>query len=249
MKIVSVFSYRGNVGKTTLASGLAIKLYERGYNIGLLDFDLLTPGGLAMLFNYINIDLGVVDLLLDDIPLSSILIDISFRTQKNKLYLIPAVLDIEKIIRVIREGCPFWKLKKIFDALRNELDLLIVDTHAGFVEDTITMLTLSDLIVLILKYDLQDIVGTRIATSILKKMRIPLLSLVNMAPLDCRQSELLDHIEGSIGIRPIMAIPTYQELTEHMLKGSIIDFINNHAKFASDIEKLATAVEVKINNG
>ncbi len=249
MKIVSIFSYRGNVGKTVLASSLAIKLYERGYNVGVLDFDLLTPGGLAMLFNYVDIDVGVVDMLLDNVPLSSIMIDISLNNGGNKLYLIPAVLDIQKIIRILREGCPFRKLKEMFNALEKEVDILIVDTHAGFVEDTITMLTLSNLVVLILRYDFQDFIGTRIAASILRKMGMPLLGIVNMVPKNYKVNELLDYIKGKIGVKPAVAIPFYEELLEFMIGEPIQNFINQHEKFAKDIEKLASIVEVNLHNG
>lgn len=248
MRIISIFSYRGNVGKTVLASSLAIKLYEKGYNIGILDFDLLTPGGLAMLFNKVDLDLGIVDMLLDDVPLNNIIIDISYNNRGNKLYLIPAILNIEKIIRVIREGCSFKKLKDMLCILKGELDILIVDTHAGFTEDTITMLTLSDLILLILRYDYQDLVGTRIATSILKKMGMPVLSIVNMVPKNNLIREVLDYVESKIGLRPILAIPFYIELLEFMMSRSVQNFIYQHKQFANDIERLASIVEVKLND-
>lgn len=248
MKVISTFSYRGNVGKTVLSSSLAIKLYEKGYNIGIMDFDLLTPGGLALLFNRVDVDLGIVDMLLDDIPLNKIVIDISYNNEGNKFYLIPAVLDIEKIIRVIREGCSFKKLKEMLCTLEKELDILIVDTHAGFVEDTITMLTLSDLILLVLRYDYQDFIGTRIAASILKKMGMPVLSIVNMVPRDNLVREVLDYVEGKIGLRPILAIPFYIELLEFMTSKSLQNFIQQHKQFANDIEKLASILEVKLYN-
>ena len=248
MKVLSLFSYRENVGKTTLASCIALKMYEKGYNVGILDFDLLTPGGLAILFDRPDLDQGVADTLLDNIPLKNIIIDISpNRELDNKLLLIPAVLSIEKIIRILREGCSFRKLKSMLSNLEDNLDVLIVDTHAGFSEDTITMLTLSNLVLLVLRYDYQDIIGAKIAVSIFKRMEIPVISVVNMVPGNIPDKYILDYIESKIGIRPILAIPLYEELLEFMTGRSVQNILTKHKGFSSSIERLTSSVEVKLN--
>ena len=70
MKIVSFYSYKGGVGRTTALAASALELVRRGHSLVLIDFDIEAPGLASLFFSdakgeeYYNVK-GVVDFILD----------------------------------------------------------------------------------------------------------------------------------------------------------------------------------------
>lgn len=208
MKIVSVFSNRGGVGKTTIASALALSLFRQGYTVGLIDLDMMSPG-LALLFDRADVETGIAEALLGEVPIYKVVIEVLRGEAGNKLYLIPTALNLKKVISALRHGYSPKRLKEVFDKLRDILgtDMLIVDTRSGLSSDTLTMLALSDLIIIVIRYDCQDFVNCRLLMELFKRLSLPVMLAVNIAPPDKSDEDVLRDVEERVGVKPTVAIP------------------------------------------
>ena len=58
------------------------------------------------------------------------------------------------------------------------MDYLFIDTHPGLNEETLLSITISDVLVLILRPDQQDYQGTAVTIDVARKLEVPKLLLV-----------------------------------------------------------------------
>jgi MinD-like ATPase involved in chromosome partitioning or flagellar assembly len=85
---------------------------------------------------------------------------------------------------VLREGYDVERLNDGFHELveRLNLDYLFIDTHPGLNEETLLSITISDVLLLILRPDRQDYQGTAVTVEVARKLDVPrLLLLINKA--------------------------------------------------------------------
>ncbi|MEG5038552.1 MULTISPECIES: KGGVGR-motif variant AAA ATPase [unclassified Microcoleus] len=151
--IVSFFSFKGGVGRTSTLVATALSLARNGHRVAIVDLDLEAPG-LATIFSRDNSNnLGVIDYLLEkkiqenDWKLRTHLISINEPTllgeQGGIIQLLPAgTIDknyLEKLARLDFQNLVDGELQStMVDMLRelnNEakpLDFILMDARAGF---------------------------------------------------------------------------------------------------------------------
>lgn len=123
--VVAVASPKGGVGKTTIALNLALSLARQGHRTVLVDGD---PNGdvMSMIDARDRPRGGAYDVLLGRAPLSECLL----RTALDELSILPAIgqelPDADIFMNDLR---PAWS--SLFEALRRQADVIIVDTAAG----------------------------------------------------------------------------------------------------------------------
>jgi len=101
------------------------------------------------------------------------------------LYLVPSSMKAGDIARVLREGYDVGTLNDGFRNLNKDLhlDYLLIDTHPGLNEETLLSITISDILLLILRPDRQDYQGTAVTVDIARRLDVPqLLLMVNKVP-------------------------------------------------------------------
>lgn len=138
MKIITVTSGKGGVGKTNIAVNLAVSLASRGYKTCLFDADI----GLAN----VNILMGLAssDTLEDVIAGRKKLGDIIIRNW-NRIDIIPGSSGVEQFEYLDRKG---------LDSLLNQFsklegyDYIIVDTGAGISKHVVSFCLASSLLIL-----------------------------------------------------------------------------------------------------
>ena len=116
------------------------------------------------------------------------------------MYLVPASMKSADIVRVLKEGYDVEKLNAGFDELLEalNLDFLFVDTHPGMNEETLLSIAISDWLVLILRPDRQDYLGTAITIEVARKLGVPnLVLVVNKALASMDQAALRKDVERS----------------------------------------------------
>jgi hypothetical protein len=156
--IISFYSFKGGVGRTTALVALAVNLARDGKRVLVLDFDLEAPGvGSLLLPPDMISGPGVVDFLLESIALGPGALDISefhracddhgIVGDGEPIQVVPAgVVDdwyLEKLARVNYEylyrsarehSLQNSPLHNLFKSLRGSLkpDIVLVDSRAGF---------------------------------------------------------------------------------------------------------------------
>jgi MinD-like ATPase involved in chromosome partitioning or flagellar assembly len=183
-QIVSIHSYRGGTGKSNLTANLATAVALTGKRVGIVDTDIQSPG-IHVLFG------------LDDRQITRALNDYLYgrcRIEETachttppevaaaggSIYLIPSSLKAGEIARVLKEGYEVELLNEGFERLLEQLnlDFLFIDTHPGMNEETLLSIAISDWVVLILRPDKQDFLGTAVTIEVARQLGVPRMLLV-----------------------------------------------------------------------
>ena len=218
MRSLTFFSYRGGVGKTTLISNLAMTLARRGKKVGVVDFDLVSPG-LGIIFGA-NGDAGLQEVLQGRSEPTTIVIDLTPKDHNygGGLYLIPSSLKEDSIFNILKGGYTALRvnsaIREVADAL--SLDYIIMDTHPGFDEDTLIALALSDFVILTLRADLQDYTGTKIGVEVVRRLKKMAALLVNMVPSNRLKDGTLGELEEIMKTPILGVVPFYEDVLASM---------------------------------
>lgn len=185
-KIVSVHSFRGGTGKSNLTANLAAALAAQGHRVGVVDTDIQSPG-IHALFNCdaAKINHSLNDYLWGRCQIQETAYDVSglLRSngiQRGQIYLIASSLRLGEIARILRDG---YEVEMLNDGLQDlieqlQLDYLLIDTHPGINEETLLSLTISDVLLIVLRPDRQDFQGTAITVEVARRLQVPNLMLV-----------------------------------------------------------------------
>ena len=185
-KIISIHSYRGGTGKSNFTANIASCIASKGYRVGIIDTDLPSPG-IHVLFN-VNLEklpYKLNDFLWGRCVIKNAVYDVSRILPEGKgdraqLYLVPASTKLADISRVLREG---FNSEILLQGLQDlitflNLDYLFIDTHPGLNEETLLSLTISNLVLLILRPDQQDFQGTAVTIDVARRLQVPNLKLI-----------------------------------------------------------------------
>lgn len=182
--IVSIHSYRGGTGKSNLTANLATAVALTGKRVGIVDTDIQSPG-IHVLFGMDDrqITRTLNDYLYGHCHIEETAYHITppeVAAAGGRIYLIPSSLKAGEIARVLKEGYEVELLNEGFEELLEKLDLdfLFIDTHPGMNEETLLSIAISDWVVLILRPDKQDFLGTAVTIDVARKLGVPRMLLV-----------------------------------------------------------------------
>ncbi|MBN1993215.1 MAG: MinD/ParA family protein [Anaerolineae bacterium] len=189
-KIVSIHSFRGGTGKSNTTANIAAQVALRGNRVAIVDTDIQSPG-IHVLFGMEEDDVGLSlnDYLWGKCSIEAAVYDVGAKLKmpdggtglpQGTLYLIPSSIKPNEIAKVLREGYDVGMLSDGFqDAIENlNLDYFFIDTHPGLNEETLLSIAISDVLLLIMRPDRQDIQGTAVTVDVSRKLDIPNLFLV-----------------------------------------------------------------------
>lgn len=193
-KIVSIHSFRGGTGKSNTTANLAAQVAMAGKRVGVVDTDIRSPG-IHVLFGLDESKMGKTmnDFLHDKASIREIGFNIGENTGgaegrsklvgKN-LWLFPSSIRGREISQIIKEGVDFNRLNEGLQTTISEFDLdyLFIDTHPGLNEETLLSIATSDILIIILRPDNQDLQGTSVTIDIARSLDVPnLMLMVNKA--------------------------------------------------------------------
>lgn len=223
VKVVSVHSFRGGTGKSNTTANLATTVARQGKRVGIVDTDIQSPG-IHVLFGFdeSRMDLALNDYLWGRCPVEDAAYDVSHvlgdqKQSGSAVFLIPSSLKAGEIARVLREGYDVGLLNDGFQALIQQLnlDFLFIDTHPGLNEETLLSITISDVLLLIMRPDRQDFQGTAVTVDIARRLEVPkMLLLVNKALSSFDFVALKKEVEETYGAPVASILP----LTEEMIQ-------------------------------
>lgn len=193
-KIVSIHSFRGGTGKSNTTANLAAQVALAGKRVGVVDTDIQSPG-IHVLFGLDEKKMGKTmnDFLHDKATIKEIGLPIHdnvgdaeglSKLKNAKIWLFPSSIKGRDISQILKEGIDFNKLNEGLQSTIKEFDLdyLFIDTHPGLNEETLLSIATSDVLVIILRPDNQDLQGTSVTVDIARSLDVPnLILMVNKA--------------------------------------------------------------------
>ena len=199
-KVISIHSFRGGTGKSNTSSNLAGQLAAAGNRVAVVDTDIQSPG-IHVLFGFSDdLDNTLNDYLWGKIPIAQAAHEVTDRIAANAtvapggaLYLIPSSMKSGDIARVVREGYDVGTLNDGFRDLARDLqfDYLLIDTHPGLNEETLLSITISDVLLLLMRPDRQDFQGTAVTVDVARKLGVPeLFLIINKVPSNIDVADL-----------------------------------------------------------
>lgn len=247
-KIVSIHSYRGGTGKSNLTANLAATVASHGKRVGMVDTDIQSPG-IHVLFGLDDhtINRALNDYLWGRCAIEDTAYDVTPAAVSAKggtMFLIPSSVKTGEITRVLREGYDVGLLNDGFEALgeKLKLDYLFIDTHPGLNEETLLSIAISDSLVLILRPDRQDFLGTAVTVEVARKLNVPrLLLVVNKALPTLNFESLREQVESTYNcsVAGIFALTT--EMLE-LGSGGVFCLLYPHHAFSKEVEKVARRI-------
>ncbi|MFQ5576097.1 MAG: MinD/ParA family protein [Anaerolineae bacterium] len=182
--IISVHSYRGGTGKSNTTANIATLLAAKGLRVGVVDTDINSPGIHVILgLEEDEIGKSLNQYLWGQCEIQEAAYDVTGRLGghiSGNVFLVPSSTKVAEIGRILREGYDPGMLNDGFhdliDALN--LDALLIDTHPGLNEETLLSITISDILLLILRPDQQDFQGTAVTVDVARQLDVPRMMLV-----------------------------------------------------------------------
>jgi len=227
--VISIHSFRGGTGKSNTTSNLAAQLAARGNRVAVVDTDIQSPG-IHVLFGFADdLDNTLNDYLWGKIPIKNAAHDVTDRIATTTtvapggtLYLVPSSMKAGDIARVLREGYDVGTLNDGFRDLAKDLqlDYLLIDTHPGLNEETLLSITISDILLLILRPDRQDFQGTAVTVDVARKLNVPALFLVvNKVPRGVDTADLREQMTAAYASETAAILPLAEEVVQNASAG------------------------------
>jgi MinD-like ATPase involved in chromosome partitioning or flagellar assembly len=218
-KIISVHSFRGGTGKSNIAANMAAIFATRGLKIAVVDTDIQSPG-IHIIFGFNEAEMvhSLNDYLWGKCEIVQTAHDVTPNLGsglKGKVYLVPSSINPGDIARVLHDGYDVNQLDDGFRELSKalSLDALIVDTHPGLNEETLLSISISDVLLIIMRPDQQDYQGTSVTLEVARKLEVPkILLLVNKSPSILDPADLAKKVAQTYGCSVSGVIPHSDEL-------------------------------------
>ncbi len=221
-KIISIHSYRGGTGKTNITASLAAIVASMGKKVAIVDADVQNPGIYVLFgFNEKNITNSLNDYLWSRCKISETHYDVTSVLKQpapdSSLYLIPASMKPTDIGRILREGYDIRLLETGFQQIVEQLNLdyLFIDTHPGLNEEILLSITMSGVLVLVMRPDQQDFQGTAVTVDLARKLKVPkMFLLINKVIKSLDIEDLQQQIEKIYQLPVTSTLPLSNEMVE-----------------------------------
>lgn len=218
-KIISIHSFRGGTGKSNTTANLAVMLARSGKRVAVVDTDIQSPG-VHVLFGVAeeNRHATLNDYLWERCRIEDAALDVTpppVAEESGKILLIPSSLTPGDIARVLREGYDIDRLHDGFLELLEtlELDFLLIDTHPGLNEETLLSIALSQVLIVVLRPDQQDFLGTAVTLDVARKLEVAKIMLVVnkvLARLDVEK--LKNQVESAFNADVAVMLPESEDI-------------------------------------
>jgi MinD-like ATPase involved in chromosome partitioning or flagellar assembly len=219
-RIVSIHSYRGGTGKSNISANLAYLAARLGKRVAVLDSDLQAPG-VHLLFGFETdrMPYTLSDFFFNRCGLEETAYDLKAIAElegiDGSIFLLPSRMTVDAIMQIIAKGYDVGKLNdqlsKLIDELK--LDLLLIDTHPGFNEETLLTIAISDTLIIVLRPDKQDYHGTAVLVEVAGRMAVPSVHmLANKVVGNSDKDDIRQKIRQGYGYDAIGVLPFAEEM-------------------------------------
>lgn len=218
-RIVSIHSFRGGTGKSNSSANLSTLLAMDGLRVGVVDTDIQSPG-IHVLFNLKETEIKhtLNDYLWEKCAIEDAAHDVTDHvggSVPGKIFLIPSSLKPGEIARIVDKGYDVGMLNNgLQDAVRKlSLDVLVIDTHPGINEETLLSIAISQVLIIVMRPDQQDYLGTGVTVSIARRLKVPYMYLlVNKTPMAFNFDDVKARVEQTYNSPVCAVLPHSDEM-------------------------------------
>lgn len=229
MRIISVISGKGGVGKTTITANLSAALTKLGFNVTAVDLNLTTPN-LGFQFGYYLPEIGLHDILKNvEILRKGIYI------HPGGVKVIPGNLSIESL-----SGIDLSNLDKVIYSLNS--DFVILDSAAGLGKEALASLNASNEVLVVTNPEITALTDAlrliRVAENLKKDILGVVLNRVGRSKNEVRKQE----VERFLGHEVLVEIPEDKWILKSIEEKVPVVYLNPNCKASVEIMNLAYAV-------
>jgi chromosome partitioning protein len=189
VKSLSILSYKGGVGKTTIAVNLAVHLAKKGKNVCLLENDLHGPSlntwwkpEVAYLNEYL-LDRASIDTCLQEISSSLNLpgkFFVGFADPTPESIQQSGLIDQDSSMKILQN---LTRAKRMLDKDPYKVEYLIIDCSPGIGFSALNAMLVADSILFIVKLSNADIIGgSQMIQGLYNQLKKRILVLANLIP-------------------------------------------------------------------
>lgn len=229
MRMLSVISGKGGVGKTTVAANLSVALSKLGFNVTAVDLNVTTPH-LGIQFGYYLPEVSLHDILKNVEKLRE-----GIYIHPSGVKLIPGDLNVEKI-----SGLELSNLEKILYNLNS--DFVILDSAAGLGREALASITHSHEVLIVTNPDLPSVVDALRVIKIVEKTGKNILGIV-LNRVGRSGNELKkETIEKYTNYKVIAQIPEDKWVVKSIEERIPLVYLKPNSKAAIEMMNLAYAI-------
>ncbi|WP_250306215.1 MinD/ParA family protein (plasmid) [Streptomyces sp. NBC_01387] len=215
-QIITVHSYRGGTGKSSTAANLGLLLASSGLRVALVDTDIQTPA-LDVMFDDVVVPArrSLTDYLIGHCEIEEAAYAVDQSAGHDGFFLVPARSQATGVSEIMGLGYDVGLLREGFDRLIDTLalDVLLLDTHAGFNNETVTAMASSDALVVVTRADRLDLAGAKETMALASRLGFGAMSIaVNMAPDGAVGDRLRGKVETAYNTRITTVLPYAPEM-------------------------------------
>lgn len=249
-QIISIHSFRGGTGKSNLTANLAVAVASQGKRVGIVDTDIQSPG-IHVIFGLDedSFSHSLNDYLWGRCGIEKTAYDVSAQLQTangvadlaGKVYLVPSSLKAGEIAKVLREGFDVGLLNEGFQELIEQLglDYLFIDTHPGLNEETLLSIAISDAMIIILRPDRQDFLGTAVTLEVAQRLDVPnIMLLVNKTPQAFARDSVIQKAQARYSV-PVGGLFYENEEMLELASSGVFWLHHPHHPFSEEVHSVA----------
>ncbi|MFD7555639.1 MULTISPECIES: P-loop NTPase [unclassified Streptomyces] len=184
-RTIVVHSHRGGTGKSSVLANLALLLAAEGRRVGVVDTDIQSPT-LDLLFR-LGPGFSLADYLLGRCEIEAAAQQVG--TDRGPggaggLYVVPARTGTAALREIMTSGYDVGMLPEGFDRLARHLalDVLLLDTHAGLNNESVTAMASADVLMIMARADRIDLSGVEETIALAGRLPCRRTLVLSMAP-------------------------------------------------------------------
>ncbi|QRX95818.1 MinD/ParA family ATP-binding protein [Streptomyces noursei] len=215
-QIIAMHSHRGGTGRSSIAANLARLMAEAGLRVALVDTDLQSPAA-HVLFGLTTLAprATLAEYLIGRCEVEDAAAAVPTVPGGAGLFLVPARAETSGIHEIIAEGYDVGLLREGFDRLVEalRLDVLLLDTHAGINNETVTAVASADRLIVVTRSCRLDLTGAGETIDFAHQLGCSRHALVvNMVPPGTDGHHARQRAEAAYGTAATAVLPYAPEL-------------------------------------
>lgn len=238
-KIITVYSNKGGIGKTTIAANLAAELAKTTHNkVALVDLNLQL-GDISTFLN-LNPSFDVAYVIKNLVGKKEDTLLQAFEKYKDtKLYILSDPSYIEQ-----SESITPQQIESLFKTLKKSFPYIVVDMSSNIDPNSLKILDCSDLVLFTTIVNIPAIRNAQRCLNLFKSRRYPADKVKIIINRFMENDEItIEDIESTLGEKIYWKIPNnYFSIMESINKGLTVSEVNTNSNIANSFRNLASRI-------